>query len=457
MIISDILAATTFITMLPVLAAVLFIAYMHKRDFLRSTGFGGPEVGMILVGSMFGIITDIPVIVAESALLNINLGGALIPVIVCGSLIYSKRLNLIKISLGVIMISVLAFYITRFEPTMGIVAEFPYFLMPSALGIGLAFVFERMGETRIPYAYSVSVLGTLIGADLVRIPLLVQEGVFGSIGGAGAMDLVYLSGLMAAVPLVAFYYFRYPKTRAEDPMDESRKMLRSGHYKESIDNSIYSVDRELKKASRLVNRDKLPWLGLNPDIDVMVMLGLHPMIIGDYTNLLKARLSITPTAAYKAFYTSKLLQKAIKTGINEKYTSMKRRMAAYIIDVLFTTVPIILAIFYLFISVPTYTEVYQYSSLFLALISLLISIQFIYFTIAEWLFGTTIGKALLGLRVVSDDFHKLNFIQSAARNSARYADILLFFYFVSIVLMMSGPERKRIGDHVGGTRVVKIK
>ncbi len=452
---SDILAGTTFISMLPVLAAGLFIAYMHKREFLRSTGFGGPEVGMILVGSFFGIITDIPVVVARSALLNINLGGAVIPLIVCGSLIYKKKLNLIKISIGVAIISIISFYITRFEPAMGIIAEFPYFLLPSAFGIGLAFVFEKSGQTRIPYSYSVSVLGTLIGADLVRIPLLVQEGVFGSIGGAGAMDLVYLSGLMAAVPLVAFYYFKYPSTIAEDPLDESLKLLRSGHYRESIGNAIYSVDIELNKVARLFERTEKS--GINPGVEIMIKLGLHPMVIKDYVNLLESKHDPSLSSAQKAYYTSKLMVNNIKKNMNDKFSSIMRRMAAYLVDVFLITVPILVPILYLYISIPDYTAIYEYQSLFLALFSLIISIQFLYFTISEWLFGTTIGKALFGLRVMSDDFKKLTFIESAARNSVRYADILLFFYFVSLILMMSGPERKRIGDHVGGTRVVKIK
>ena len=454
----NVLAATTFLTMLPLLAMGLFIAYMHKRDFLTSTGFGGPEVGMILVGSFFGIITDIPVVVLERSLLNINLGGALIPVIVCGSVIYSKKLGKSKLILGIALVSVLSYYITRFEPNLGIVAEFPYFLLPSALGIGLSLLLERSAQTRIPYAYSASVLGTLIGADLVRIPMLVDEGVFGSIGGAGAMDLVYLSGLMAAVPLVAYYYFKYPYSKAKDPLDESLKMLRSGHYKEAIDGAIGSVDHEIQKVRRLMVNNKKGWhLPYLSDIDVMMALGLQPMIIRDYANLTKSKGSTDPRTAHKAFYASRLMQSAIKEGINKKYSCLMHRIIAYVIDVFLITAPIIGGIFYLFLSQPPDILLYDHQSQLLALLSLLISIQFIYFTIVEWKFGTTIGKALMGLRVVSDDFSRMTFTQSAARNSGRYADIVLFFYTVSLALMMSSPERKRIGDYMGGTRVVKTK
>ncbi len=454
----EILSATTFFLMLPLLSAGLFIAYMHKRNYMEDTGFGKPEVGMILVGSMFGIFTDIPLIVSGSALLNINLGGALIPIIVSGSLIYRKKLNLLKLSAGVILVSIISYHLTRFEPEMGIVAEFPYYFIPSLIAIALALVLELKGSNRIPYAYSTAVLGVLIGADLVRIPMLVDASVMGSIGGAGAMDLVYLSGLIAAMPLVVYYYFRNPLSKAEDSLDESLKMLRLGRYRESIEFSISSVRDELGKVSRLMRRPSY-WANHElTDQETFRLLGTHPLLVDDYYKLYDARYNPSGFSAHKAFFTATLLKKKIADRVNERFSSLLRRISAYFIDLLIVTTPIIVAIFFFYMSNTFFSnleESPQISPLFFALISLLISVQFIYFTIMEWYFGTTIGKKLLGLKVLSDDYNKISFTQSAARNSARYADIALFFYVFSLVLIVSNPERKRIGDYIGGTRVVK--
>ncbi len=451
----EILGAATFFLMLPLLSAGLFIAYMHKRDFMEDTGFGKPEVGMILVGSMFGIFTDIPIIVSGNALLNINLGGALIPIIVSGSLIYRKRLGLLRLSLGVFLVSVTSYYLTRFEPGMGIIAEFPYYFIPSLIAMGLALVLEVRGSKRIPYAYSTGVLGVLIGADLVRIPMLVDAAVMGSIGGAGAMDLVYLSGLIAAMPLVAYYYFRRPAGTAEEPIDQSLRSLRSGRYRESIEYSIRAARMEIDRVSRLVRRP-MPMYRWNEDTAnryVFAQLELHPLVVDDYHRLYDARYKPSKNSAHKAFLTATLLKSKVEKTVNRRYSSLVRRIFAYIIDLMIVTIPIAAGIMLLIFSRMEATTIL--SPLFMALVSLLVSVQFIYFTLMEWYFGTTVGKRILRLRVLSDDYRKITFTQSAARNAARYADMILFFYIFSLVLMISNPEGKRIGDYVGGTRVVK--
>lgn len=455
----EVLAYATILSMLPLLATGLFVAYKHKRDFMRRSGFGKPEVGMLLVGSLFGIFTDIPVIIYGDALLNVNLGGALIPVIVAGSLIYQKKLDIIKLSLGVISVSVISYYLTRFEPGVGIIAVFPYYLVPSAAAILIAVIFESEGSKRIPYAYSTAVLGVLIGADLVRIPLLIDESVMGSIGGAGAMDLVYLSGLIAALPLVAFYYFKNPLSRAKEPLDESLRMLRSERYGESIELSLISVRWELRKAYRLIcdpfrqsyDPDRYPWFTFRA-------LGIHPLVAEDYNRMYQAKTSPDRYSAHKAFFTASMMVDTLAKAVNKQFMSLSRRIVAYIIDMILVTLPIFLLLVYYVLSRPVVGEdPTGMSPVFFALASLLISAQFIYFTIVEWYFGTTVGKRLMGLKVVSDDFQKISFVQSAARNSGRYADIALFYYLFSLVLISSSPKGKRIGDHMGGTMVVKYK
>ncbi|HDM92428.1 MAG TPA: hypothetical protein ENG69_03425 [Candidatus Korarchaeota archaeon] len=75
-----------------------------------------------------------------------------------------------------------------------------------------------------------------------------------------------------------------------------------------------------------------------------------------------------------------------------------------------------------------------------------------YFSLLEGYKGVTIGKAILGLRVISDDFRPATYLQTLVRGLLRGADIALFGF-----VMLVRPDRRRIGDCVAGTLVVAEK
>ncbi len=453
------------LVLLPLLSLSLLIAYLNKKDYMRKAGFGKPEIGIIIVGSLFGLVADIPIIITGRSLLNINLGGALIPVIVCGSLIYKKKLNLILVAVGTALVSVAAYMITRIEPDLGIVADFPWFFVPSFGALAMAVILGMMSDDKeffsIPYAYTIAVLGNLVGADILRIPELLDMGVLGSFGGAGAMDMVYLSGLIASVPLVFFYYRRHPITPSDDLLEQARNHLNDGNYMRSSELAFEGVIEEVKKASKLLKKKGVKFTsGPISTTSILYGLGFSRYAVRDYLTLAKNRGKNASHygEARKNFLTGMLLRERIRKSVNDFYSALFRRILAYVIDLILLGTPFIL-LFFMF-AYETMTG--DPSELFtmpimLAIVSLAISIQFLYFTIFEWYFGTTLGKSVFGLRVFDDDIHRMSFIQSAARNSGRYADMLLVFYAVSILLMLKSPEQKRIGDYIAGTRVVKIK
>ncbi len=326
------------IVLLPVLSLSLLIAYLNKKEFLEKTGFGKSEIGIIIVGSLFGLVADIPLIVSGESLLNINLGGAILPIIVCGSLIYKRKLNPFLVSFGTAGISIIAYLITRYEPEIGIVAEFPFYFLPSFTALVLALILGMAMKKReffmIPYAYTISVLGTLIGADLVRIPELIRTGILGSIGGAGAMDMVYLSGLIASVPLVFLYYYRHPHTTSGDMLDKAEKCLNDGKYAASRDMISKGVQKEINKAYKLLKKNVRPYF-LPRSISstgVLTRLGINRFVIEDYHKLWRSEKNVNYEETRKDFITGKLLVKKIRKRINEIYTSLLRRVVAYVID-----------------------------------------------------------------------------------------------------------------------------
>jgi uncharacterized RDD family membrane protein YckC len=69
--------------------------------------------------------------------------------------------------------------------------------------------------------------------------------------------------------------------------------------------------------------------------------------------------------------------------------------------------------------------------------------------------GRTPGKRLNGLRVVRESGAPVNFASSAVRNVLRIVDIIPGAYLVGIVSILVSSRNQRLGDHAGGTLVVR--
>lgn len=86
-----------------------------------------------------------------------------------------------------------------------------------------------------------------------------------------------------------------------------------------------------------------------------------------------------------------------------------------------------------------------------------------YFILFETMWrGQSIGKRILGLRVIKDNGQSVAFLDVVIRNIMRFADMLppvLYFptYGLGSVVLMSNRFHKRIGDFAAGTIVVREK
>jgi uncharacterized RDD family membrane protein YckC len=83
-------------------------------------------------------------------------------------------------------------------------------------------------------------------------------------------------------------------------------------------------------------------------------------------------------------------------------------------------------------------------------------IIFAYFVCLEGRAGATFGKWVLGVRVVRLDGGRPGLARSLARNLLRLVDGLPALNIVGVVLILSSPERARVGDRWAGTRVVHV-
>jgi uncharacterized membrane protein len=129
-----------------------------------------------------------------TTILAINLGGAVIPVLV-SLYVLAKCPVPMQALLATAIMSVVVYTLAR--PIKGIGIGVPIFITPllaALLGLLLA------PGNAPPVAYVAGTLGTLIGADLLNLKKIAGLGApVASIGGAGTFDGIFLAGIIAVL------------------------------------------------------------------------------------------------------------------------------------------------------------------------------------------------------------------------------------------------------------------
>jgi uncharacterized RDD family membrane protein YckC len=95
-----------------------------------------------------------------------------------------------------------------------------------------------------------------------------------------------------------------------------------------------------------------------------------------------------------------------------------------------------------------------YSVLLIVVITI---IPLVYFTVMEAVQGATVGKMVLGIRVVKLDGSDIGWSQAIVRNLLRIVDELppAIPYLLGGVLILNSSRRQRLGDRFAGTVVVR--
>lgn len=143
----------------------------------------------------FGMQYMIPAVTERAGtVIAINLGGAVIPVILSIYLIVKNRLYLGSV-LAVGIVTVVVHLVAYPVPGVGIAA--PMFIPPLVAAV-VALLISR--QHAAPLAYIAGSLGTLIGADLLNLSRIQGLGApVASIGGAGKFDGIFMTGLIAVL------------------------------------------------------------------------------------------------------------------------------------------------------------------------------------------------------------------------------------------------------------------
>jgi uncharacterized membrane protein len=142
-----------------------------------------------LFRAYFGI--RLPVI--RERIIAVNFGGAILPGLLC--LYLAPGVPVTRTLLATAVTTVAAYLLSR--PVKGIGIVMPAFVPPVIAAI-TALVIAR--EQAPQLAYISGVMGTLIGADILRISQIRKLGApFLSIGGAGVFDGIYLVGIVSVL------------------------------------------------------------------------------------------------------------------------------------------------------------------------------------------------------------------------------------------------------------------
>lgn len=145
-------------------------------------------------------------IVENKVVVALNIGGALIPLLVSTIMLYgiiAHSPSSIPGLVSALTITAITTYLIA-KPIPGIGIAVPTF-MPPIIAVASSLLLIGPSGLLLPVAYIAGTLGSLIGADILRflkdkdkfINILGPSVI--SIGGAGTFDGIYLSGLLAMV------------------------------------------------------------------------------------------------------------------------------------------------------------------------------------------------------------------------------------------------------------------
>ena len=130
----------------------------------------------------------------SGTLIAINLGGAVIPILLSLFLLVKNRIWLPAI-IATAVVSVVCHAVAK--PVEGAGIAIPVFIPPVAACIVSCLVAWRQAA---PVAYVSGSLGTLIGADLMNFASIRELGTpIASIGGAGTFDGIFVTGIFAVI------------------------------------------------------------------------------------------------------------------------------------------------------------------------------------------------------------------------------------------------------------------
>ena len=153
-------------------------------------------------GRFLPLLYQVPVF-SETTTVAVNLGGAVVPVVISLLLIAAAVSvagtgMLLLIAFGVLAVTAVTHLLAEPVPGLGITT--PFFIPPITAALAGLLLAGGMGWESAVIAYTGGTLGTLFGADLLNWRSYGDLGApLVSIGGAGTFDGIFLAGVLAVL------------------------------------------------------------------------------------------------------------------------------------------------------------------------------------------------------------------------------------------------------------------
>jgi uncharacterized membrane protein len=209
-----------FIVLLGVFFAL--VVWIEVRALLYAynrAGISSPAALLVLFGSLIGSSINIPIAVlgpepmlscqeinfygmhyvipllnASGTIIAVNVGGAVIPVLLSIYLLAKYQLWSRGL-LATAIVAAICYHLAT--PVRGVGIAEPVFVPPIATAITAVLISRQYAG---PLAYISGSLGVLIGADLLNLGKIPGLGApVASIGGAGTFDGIFLTGVIAVL------------------------------------------------------------------------------------------------------------------------------------------------------------------------------------------------------------------------------------------------------------------
>ncbi|HEV8049632.1 MAG TPA: RDD family protein [Thermoplasmata archaeon] len=395
------------------------------------------ETAIALVGVIVLPSLGVPVVLAATVALAI-VGYLVLPKGPTGRF-YAAALALVSGAIAVTFLS------TQSEPGYGITSQFPfYFFAPIGVGVlsvALAEVLRLDGGgpvgrgAGLPLAYATTTLGVLVGADVLRQPPLYGSGSGGFyvIGGAGPLDLLYLSGLIAvasAWTLERLLHGRWPAAPSdtptvvrtpEDVLRNSLDIAMGGDPAAAVRLAGEAADSSVDRARLLLEAPpappETPWAGL----PVPAWVDLDHRNLRALVNSPERR----PRDAARAWWTARWLVRLGGEIGRRRFARAGARFVAGTVDVLALAVPAILVWVLLVVTSKGSGTALLNGAAYNAAAVGYAAWAFVYFVVAEAWFGTTLGKRLVGLAVTDRSLRRPAVIPAMLRNAPKLLPLIV--------------------------------
>ena len=318
-------------------------------------------------------------------------------------------------------------------PGIGIVEPFPLYLLPPIAAGALAVlvaprVFPRQEGFALPIAYLATTFGVLLGADLLRQPPLYGNGPSGlyTIGGAGVLDLVYLSGLLALA--TAYLLHRAlgrslapvgptVATPAPTPFGRLARAFRAGIYGrlgECLAESARAGREAAEQARRLAGLGPAPvdrpWEGLP----------VPGWVVSDQANLDAVARAGTSDGreGFRSWLTARAFVVLGRDLDLPRFGSVKERSLAFLVDLALVGVPAAVAWSLIALATPGDLGAVLASLAFNAAIYGFVALAFLYLVLSETLTGSSLGKRWWRLSVRDRSLRPVGFLSALVRNAS---------------------------------------